>query len=126
MPGDKKVSLVDAIYLDVETEWGDQNYSFKVWKAESRASLVTDKRNWWSYALFSRYGDKQYPDRKFMYSILVTLRFEQLKTMVEGARTNRSITEEEYDDNFVHIEANLYKEISNVLTQKSKISQSFL
>ena len=69
---------------------------------------------------FPDYGDKQYPDRKFMYSILGTLRFEQLKTMVEGARTNRSITEEENDDNFVHIEANLYKEISNVLTQKSK------
>ena len=76
---------------------------------------------------FPDYGDKQYPDRKFMYSILGTIRFEQLKTMVEGARTNRSITEEENDDNFVHIEANCTKKYQTYWPRKvSKISQSFL
>ena len=35
---------------------------------------------------FPYYEDKQYPDQKFMYSILGTLRLEQLKTMVEGTK----------------------------------------
>ena len=55
-----------------------------------------------------------------MYSILATLRYDELKGMVDGARNNRLSNEENQDDDFVHINEELYKEIYNVMTQKSK------
>ena len=35
---------------------------------------------------FSDYGQKQLPDRKFMFSIIGTLRFVEVKVMIKGAR----------------------------------------
>ena len=59
-----------------------------------------------------------------MYSILATLRFNELKGMVERARRNRALVEEKKDDNFIQIEKELYKEISSVMLQKSKLKSS--
>ena len=80
--------------------------------------LVSDAEDLMIY--FPDYDHKQLPDRRFMYSILATLRYDELKGMVDGARKNRSLNEENQDDDFVHINEELYKEISNVMTQKSK------
>ena len=35
---------------------------------------------------FSDYEQKQLPDRKFMFSFIDTLRFDEMKAMVKGAR----------------------------------------
>ena len=70
---------------------------------------------------FPDYSRKQLPDRRFMYTILATLCLDVLKEMIEGAKKNRARAEEKQDDNFVQIEKELYKEISSVMTQKSKI-----
>ena len=69
---------------------------------------------------FPDYSSKQLPDRRFMYSILATLRYNELKKKVDGARKNRALNEENKDEYFIHIEEEMYKEISNVMTQKSK------
>ena len=69
---------------------------------------------------FPDYGPKQLPDRGFMYSILATLRYNELKEMADGARKNRALNEENKDEDFIHIEEELYKEISHVMTQKNK------
>ena len=84
----------------------------KVWP------LVKEAEDLMEY--FSDYGPKQLPDRRFMYSILATLRYNELKEMVDGARKNRALNEENKAEDFIHIEEELYKEISNVMTQKSK------
>ena len=84
----------------------------KVW------SLVKEAEDLMEY--FPDYDLKQLPDRRFMYSILATLRYNELKEMVDGARKNRALNEENKDEDFIHIEEELYKEISNVMTQKSK------
>ena len=69
---------------------------------------------------FPDISPKELPDRRFMYSILTTLRFEQVKAMIEGARKNRALNEEKEDADFIHIERELYTEISDVMAQKSK------
>ena len=65
-------------------------------------SLVNEIGNLTYY--FADYSQKQQPYRKFMYSILATLCFNELKGMVEGARRNRALVEEKKDDNFIQIE----------------------
>ena len=40
---------------------------------------------------FSDYEQKHIPDRKFMCSIIDTLRYDELKTMIKGARKNRAL-----------------------------------
>ena len=69
---------------------------------------------------FLDYEPKQLPDRQFMYSILGTFRTEELKIMIEGARKNRALNGENPADNFIYVERELYAEISNVMTHKSK------
>ena len=81
--------------------------------------LVREVNELMSY--FPDYEQKQLPDRKFMFSILGTLRPDELKAMVEGARKSRALKEEKPDDDFVYIENLLYKEISSVMAQKSKL-----
>ena len=73
---------------------------------------------------FPDYSQKQLPDRKFMYLILATLRFDEQKGMIYGARKNRAWIEEKLNDNFIHIEKELYNEISSVMIQKNKIKIS--
>ena len=69
---------------------------------------------------FPDYDQKQLPDRRFMYSILATFRYDELNGMVNGARKNRALNEDNQDEDFVHINEELYQEISNVMIQKSK------
>ena len=63
------------------------------------------------------------PERRFMYSILTTFRFDEVSAMVKNARDNRALQNSADDDILVHIEKNLYKEIQSVMTQKCKLEQ---
>ena len=63
------------------------------------------------------------PERRFMYLILTTSRFDEVSVMVKNARDNRSLQNSADDDILVHIEKNLYKEIQSVITQKCKLEQ---
>ena len=69
---------------------------------------------------FPDYELKQLPDRQFMYSILGTFRTEELKIMIEGARKKRALNGEKPADDYIYVEKELYAEISNVMTHKSK------
>ena len=80
--------------------------------------IVSDAEDLMIY--FPNYDHKQLPDRRFMYSILATLRYDELKGMFDGTRKNWSLNEENKDDDIVNINEELYKKISNVMTQKSK------
>ena len=91
-------------------------------RVENIWSLVKENEDLMNY--FPDYSQKQLPDRKFMYLILATLRFDELKGMIDGARKNRTRIEEKLDDNFIQIEKDLYNEISSVMKQKSKIKIS--
>ena len=70
---------------------------------------------------FSDYMKKQKSDHHFMFAVLNTLMHEVLKDIVSNARNNRSIKKEDREDNFVFIESNLFKEISDVMAQSSKM-----
>ena len=63
------------------------------------------------------------PGRRFMYSILITFRFDEVSAMVKNAKDNRALQNSADDDILVHIEKNLYKEIQSVTTQKCKLEQ---
>ena len=71
---------------------------------------------------FPDYEQKQIPDRKLMYSIIGTLRYDELKSMIVGARKNRALKEEKSTDDFVYIQNELYKEIYDVMVHKSKLN----
>ena len=62
------------------------------------------------------------PERRFMYSILTTFRFDEVSAMVKNARDNKAL-QNSADDILVHIEKNLYKEIQSVMTQKCKLEK---
>ena len=72
---------------------------------------------------FPDYKPNQMPERRFMYSILTTFRFDEVSAMVKNARDNRALQNSADDDILVHIEKNLYKEIQSVMTQKCKLEQ---
>ena len=69
---------------------------------------------------FPDYSDKQVPDRDFMFSILWTFRHDVIEKMVEDARKNRALASNENEGQFVYIQKDLFNEIANVLSQKSK------
>ena len=61
------------------------------------------------------------PERRFIYSIQTTFRFDEVSAMVKNARDNRALQNSADDDILVNIEKNLYKEIQSVMTQKCKL-----
>ena len=71
---------------------------------------------------FPTFQPNQLPDRDFMFSILSTLRYDDLHKMVQNARKHRSIKSPEADDDLIHVWKNLYEEINGVFTQKLKCS----
>ena len=102
------VEIIDPGYAELRVE--------NIWP------LVKENEDFMNY--FPDYSQKQLPDRKFMYLILATIRFDELKGMIDGARKNRARTEKKLDDNFIQIEKDLCNEISSVMKQKSKIKIS--
>ena len=69
---------------------------------------------------FPDYSSHQFPDRKFMYAILGSFRNRLLENIIKEARTQRSISESQEANDFVHIKSTIFKEIKSVLNQKSK------
>ena len=81
--------------------------------------LIKEADNLFQY--FPDYLSKQVPDRDHMFSILWTLRFSTMEKMIVDARKNRALESNENENQFVYIEKDLFNEISNVLSQKSKL-----
>ena len=69
---------------------------------------------------FPDYKENQLPDRRFMFAILATFRFDQLDNMIKNANKNRSLDSKDKDNELVYITQNLYKEIKDVKTHKRK------
>ena len=69
---------------------------------------------------FPDYNDKQKPDRKYMFLLIATLRYDEVKMMLANARNNRALKEEADKDEFVFVERDMLKEIESVMAQKRK------
>ena len=55
-----------------------------------------------------------------MYAILGTFRSQLLENIIKEARKQRSISENQEANNFVHIKSIIFKEIKSVLSLKGK------
>ena len=69
---------------------------------------------------FPDYNPNQLPDRKFMFTILSTFRFDVLNNMIKNANKNRSLDSKNKEAELVHISNKIYKEIDEVMTHKRK------
>ena len=79
--------------------------------------LVKNAQDIFEY--FPNYSSKQIPDRHFMFSILWTLRFSTIKDMVSNARKNRSVLENDKEDQFVYIRKEIIKwNFRSICTEK--------
>ena len=55
-----------------------------------------------------------------MFAILSTLRYTDVMNMIENARRNRSIDNQENEEELIHISKKLYEEIEGVMSHKCK------
>ena len=69
---------------------------------------------------FPDYTDHQLPDRRFMFVILGTFRHNELISMIDNAREQRAITQNQPSEDYVYIEQNILNEIKSVFIQKGK------
>ena len=69
---------------------------------------------------FPDYTEKQRPDREYLFSVLATTRYEQLKSMVENSRKQRAKENDLSEDEFIYVDKNILSEIEEVMAQKSK------
>ena len=70
---------------------------------------------------FPNINDAQLPDRRYMFGVLSTLRFDELNNMVQGARKNRSAEKTEDENELIHVTKEIYDEIIAVSSQKRKL-----
>ena len=66
---------------------------------------------------FPNLKEQQLPNREYMYSVLSTLRNDEVKNMICNARKNRSIDSKKEED-LVCISNEIYEEINSVMAQK--------
>ena len=71
---------------------------------------------------FPHYKANQLPSRKFMFNILATFRFEEIKNMIKNARKNRSAKTPDNENELVHITKEFYDEIRAVASQKCNVN----
>lgn len=64
-------------------------------------------------------GD-QLPERSFLFSILTSLRPQELKSLVEDARRNRSVIHKPSEDELIAFLPNVRDEVFKILPQKSE------
>ena len=69
---------------------------------------------------FPDYNDKQKTNRKYMFQLIATLRYDEVKMMLVNAKNNRALQEEADEDVFVFVERDMLKVIESVMTQKRK------
>ena len=55
-----------------------------------------------------------------MFSILATDRYDQLQSMIQNVRKNRSTKAPNADDELIHISMKIYDKIKGVYTQNCK------
>ena len=91
---------------------------FKELSVENIWPLVKDAEDLNEY--FPDYNPNQLPERSYMFSIWATLRYEELKIMVENARRNRALEVKDEGNELVYINKELWDEIKGVQSQKRK------
>ena len=69
---------------------------------------------------FSDYRESQTIDRKYMFQILITLRFDVINSMIQNTRKNRSIMERKDGQEHILIRKKLLGKIELVFTHKCK------
>ena len=67
---------------------------------------------------FQNYKANQFPDRKHMFNILATHKYEELSNIVKIARQNRSLEKPQDENKLVCITKSFYDEIIAVSSQK--------
>ena len=91
---------------------------FNELKVENVWSLIREVEDINVY--FPDLKEHQLPNREYMYSVLSTLRNEEVKNMICNARKNRSIDSKEKEEDLVYISNEIYEEINSVMAQKCK------
>ena len=91
---------------------------FKELSVSSIWPLVKDASDLLEY--FSDYQATKIPDRKYLFAILATFRFDEVKSMIVNARKLRSVSFPNDLNNLIYINKEIYDEIQNVMTQKCK------
>ena len=69
---------------------------------------------------FPDYSERQNLDEDYMFSVLATTRYEELKRIVENARKQRAKENEVPEDQLIFIDKNIWVQIEEVMMQKSK------
>ena len=86
-------------------------------------SLIKDVEELMIY--FPDYSEMQTPDRDYMFSVLATTRYEELKRIVKNARKQRAKENKVPEDQFIFIQQNILAQIEEVMMQKSKHGISY-
>ena len=66
---------------------------------------------------FPDYKANQKPERKYMFQLLATLKYEEINRMLSNARKNSTLLEEADNNQFVFVQSDMLKEIESVMTQ---------
>ena len=74
------------------------------------------------YKFFPDYGENQLVDRKYVFQVLTTIKFEAVSNMVMNARKSRSLAETDGAEGTILIQKGLLEEINRVMNQKCKES----
>ena len=73
------------------------------------------------YSYFPDYYGSQLPDRRFMYAILGTFRGEMLAQMINDARKQRSVSQNQEANDLIYVESKILTEIKSVMNQKGNV-----
>ena len=88
---------------------------FKELSVQSIWTLVKESEELTKYS--PDYADNQLPDRKYMFSIIATLKSERIRSIIKNARKSRVVQNENNEEELVYITKSMYEEINEVLTQ---------
>ena len=75
---------------------------------------------------FPDYKANQKSERKYMFQLLATLRYEEINRMLTNARKNRELQKESDNKEFIFIQSNMLKEIGSVMARKYETANYYL
>ena len=91
---------------------------FKEFSVENIWPMVKDVPDLIKF--FPDFKDKQKCDRRYMFQVLASTRYDEISNMIKNARKNRSLLENNDEAETILIHKDLLEEINSVMTQKSK------
>ena len=69
---------------------------------------------------FPDFKDKQKCDRRYMFQVLASIRYDEISNIIKNSRKNRSLLENNDKAETILIHKDFLEEIDSVITQKGK------